>query len=276
MEKETKLNNLHIIDYEAERQKKYYALILLISSSLIFLISALGLFDWLSDLTSSFLESNLGFTNKWSTSIGPEWFVGLNKDVAALGGFPVLFIFMAIIIIYYNLRKESRRLWRLLFIMVGGCILMLTAKTESGDKVKGLEKGADDYLTKPFHLQELLLRVKGMLKRKSWYKIASEKQPVYKFGNNEINFDLLNCRHGEEEIRLTPQEAMLLKYLVERKGEIVSRKELLENVWHLNPDIETRTVDIFIARLRKYFEPDSSNPVYFKSIRGAGYMFEEN
>ena len=153
-------------------------------------------------------------------------------------------------------------------------ILMLTAKTESSDKVKGLEKGADDYLTKPFHLQELLLRVKGMLKRKSWYKIASEKQPVYKFGNNEINFEMLNCRHGEEEIRLTPQEAMLLKYLVERKGEIVSRKELLENVWHLNPDIETRTVDIFIARLRKYFEPDPSNPVYFKSIRGAGYMFE--
>jgi undecaprenyl-diphosphatase len=129
MEKETKLNHQRVIDYEAERQKKYYALILLITSSLIFLISALGLFDWLSDLTSSFLESNLGFTNKWSTSIGPEWFVGLNKDVAALGGFPVLFIFMAIIIIYYNLRKESRRLWRLLFIMVGGCILMLIAKT---------------------------------------------------------------------------------------------------------------------------------------------------
>jgi DNA-binding response OmpR family regulator len=153
-------------------------------------------------------------------------------------------------------------------------ILMLTAKTESGDKVKGLEKGADDYLTKPFHLQELLLRVKGMLKRKSWYTSTSKKQPVYKFGNNEINFEMLNCWHGEEEIRLTPQEAMLLKYLVERKGEIVTRKELLENVWHLNPEVETRTVDIFIVRLRKYFEPDPTNPVYFKSIRGAGYMFE--
>jgi undecaprenyl-diphosphatase len=129
MEKETKLNHQRVIDYEAERQNKYYALIILITSSLFFLISAIGLFDWLSDLTSSFLESNLGFTNKWSTSIGPEWFVGLNKDVAALGGFPVLFIFMAIIIIYYNLRKESRRLWRFLFIMVGGCILMLIAKT---------------------------------------------------------------------------------------------------------------------------------------------------
>ena len=129
MEKETQINHQHVFDYEADRQKKYRALILLITSSLIFFISVLGLFDWLSDLTSSFLESNLGFTNKWSTSIGPEWFVGLNKDVAALGGFPVLFIFMAIIIIYYNLRKESRRLWRLLFIIVGGCILMLIAKT---------------------------------------------------------------------------------------------------------------------------------------------------
>jgi membrane-associated phospholipid phosphatase len=129
MEKETQINHKHVFNYEADSQKKYRVLILLITSSVIFFITALGLFDWLSDLTSSFLESNLGFTNKWSTYIGPEWFVGLNKDIAALGGFPVLFIFMAIIIIYYNLRKESRRLWRLLFIMVGGCILMLIAKT---------------------------------------------------------------------------------------------------------------------------------------------------
>ena len=154
-------------------------------------------------------------------------------------------------------------------------ILMLTAKTESGDKVKGLEKGADDYMTKPFHLQELLLRVKGMLKRKSWYTSTSQKQPVYKFGKNEINFKTLNCLHGTEKIRLTPQEAMLLKYLVEHIGEIVTRKELLKNVWHLNPEVETRTVDIFIARLRKYFEPDPSKPVYIKSIRGAGYTFED-
>jgi DNA-binding response OmpR family regulator len=150
---------------------------------------------------------------------------------------------------------------------------MLTAKTESADRVKGLELGADDYLTKPFHLQELLLRVKGMLKRKSWYKNASEREPVYRFGDNEINFETLICKHGKEEIRMTPHEAMVLKYLVERKGEIVTRKELLENVWHLNPEIETRTVDIFISRLRKYFESDPANPVYIKSIRSAGYMF---
>jgi len=155
-------------------------------------------------------------------------------------------------------------------------VLMLTAKTESDDKIKGLEKVADDYMTKPFHLQELLLRVKGMLKRKNWYKQSYSYQPVYKFGGNEINFESLICHNGKNELRLTPQEAMLLKYLIERKGQVVTRKELLENVWHLNADVETRTVDIFIARLRKYFENDPSNPVYFKSIRGAGYMFEVN
>ena len=152
-------------------------------------------------------------------------------------------------------------------------ILMLTAKTEKSDKIKGLEKGADDYVTKPFHLDELLLRVKGMLKRKSWYNTASEKQPVYRFGKNEINFERLSCLCDRKEIRLTQLEAMMLKYFVEKEGDIVTRKELLENIWHLNPDIETRTIDIFIARLRKYFEPDPSNPVYFKSVRGAGYIF---
>ena len=155
-------------------------------------------------------------------------------------------------------------------------ILMVTAKTESKDRVKGLEVGADDYITKPFHLQELLLRVEGMLKRKSWYKSTTEKQPVYRFGSNEINFENLTCMHKNSELRITPHEAMVLKYLIEKKEKIVTRKELLENVWHLNPEIETRTVDIFIARLRKYFEDDPARPVYFKSIRGAGYMFSEN
>ena len=155
-------------------------------------------------------------------------------------------------------------------------ILMLTARTESKDRVKGLEVGADDYMTKPFHLQELLLRVEGMLKRKSWYKSTTEKHPIYKFGKNEINFENLVCIHDKKELRITPHEAMILKYLIEKKEKIVTRKELLENVWNLNPEIETRTVDIFIARLRKYFEENPAEPVYFKSIRGAGYMFSEN
>lgn len=154
-------------------------------------------------------------------------------------------------------------------------ILMLTARTSKGDMVKGLELGADDYITKPFHLKELLLRVKGMLKRKVWYKEVTLNQPKFSFGYNEINFESLNCKNSKEEFKLTQQEAMVLKYLIDNEGKIVSRKELLEKVWHMNPDIETRTVDNFIVRLRKYFEPDPSNPVYFKSVRGAGYMFED-
>ena len=154
-------------------------------------------------------------------------------------------------------------------------ILMLTARTASGDKVKGLELGADDYITKPFHLKELLLRVKGMLKRKEWYKNLTMVEPVYTFGKNEINFENLTCKSADKEFQLTTHEAMVLKYLINNKGRIVSRKELLENVWHLNPDIETRTVDNFIVRLRKYFEVDPSNPVYIKSVRGKGYVFWE-
>ena len=152
-------------------------------------------------------------------------------------------------------------------------ILILTARTSVGDKVKGLEAGADDYLTKPFHLKELLLRIKGMLRRREWYKDTTSSLPVYSFGKNEINFENLKCKNGKDEFTLTPREAMLMKYLINSKNRIVSRKELIEKVWDMNPEIETRTVDNFIVRLRKYFEPDPSNPSFIKSIRGAGYLF---
>ena len=154
-------------------------------------------------------------------------------------------------------------------------ILMLTARTSSEDKVRGLELGADDYMTKPFHLEELLLRIKGMLKRKHWYKSSVESIPVYRFGKNVVNFENFKCKSGYKEFELTQREAMVLKYLIERKGKIVSRKELLENVWHITAEIETRTVDNFISRLRKYFEPDPDNPVYIKGIRSAGYEFTD-
>ena len=154
-------------------------------------------------------------------------------------------------------------------------ILMLTARSKVEDKLKGLEEGADDYITKPFHLKELLLRVKGMLKRKNWYKDIVAGQPVFKFGNCEINFEDLISHNKNGEFRLTHQEALVMKYLIDNRGKIISRKELLENVWHLNPEIESRTVDIFISRLRKYFEEDPSNPKFIKSVRSAGYIFEE-
>ena len=154
-------------------------------------------------------------------------------------------------------------------------ILLLTARTKAEDKVKGLELGADDYMTKPFHLKELLLRIKGMLKRKSWYGSAAASEPIFRFGEYEINFENFRCKRGKTEFFLTAYEAMVLKYLVDNKNKIVSRKELLEKVWHLNPEIETRTVDNFIVRLRKYFETDPANPAYIVSMRGAGYMFTD-
>ena len=154
-------------------------------------------------------------------------------------------------------------------------ILMLSARTSVQDKIKGLEQGADDYMTKPFHLEELLLRIRGMLKRKQWYNESSGLNPIYTFGDNQINFENFSCTVGLKKFTLTQREAMIMKYLIEKKGKIVSRKELLENVWHISPEIETRTVDIFISHLRKYFEIDPENPVYITSIRNAGYVFNE-
>jgi DNA-binding response OmpR family regulator len=153
-------------------------------------------------------------------------------------------------------------------------VLILTARSSNEDKIKGLDYGADDYVVKPFNLKELLLRIERMLRRKSWYKNLEKTGETFRFGDNRVNFINLECAAGEKTFRLTPKEAMLLKYLAENSSRIISRKELLENVWNLNSDVETRTVDIFISRLRKYFEPDPENPVYFKSVRGAGYIFE--
>ncbi len=154
-------------------------------------------------------------------------------------------------------------------------ILMLTARGDIKDRIKGFETGADDYLIKPFHLDELLLRVQGMLRRKSWYKETTTRTPVIHFGKNEINFENLTCQAGDKKFQLTPQEALLLRYLIDHKGKIISRQELLKNVWNVKSDIETRTVDNFIAHLRKYFEQDPSHPVYIRSVRGAGYMFSD-
>ena len=163
-----------------------------------------------------------------------------------------------------HMRKTSPRL----------PILILTARTRIVDKIKGLELGADDYLTKPFNLQELLLRVNRMLQRKEWYDNAERIPLVYTFGKNRVNFENLSADTMDASITLTQQEAMVLKYLIENKGKVVTRKELLEKVWNISPDVETRTVDNFISRLRKYCEPDPSNPVYIKSVRSKGYIFE--
>ncbi|MFP4168290.1 MAG: response regulator transcription factor [Desulfonatronovibrionaceae bacterium] len=154
-------------------------------------------------------------------------------------------------------------------------ILILTARTSAKDRIRGLEIGADDYLTKPFHLAEFLLRVEGMLTRKQWYGETGEEKTRARIGDKSIDFHTREVETGAgEKFRLTVSEANVLQYLIQHKGEVLSRKELLKNVWRTNTNIETRTVDAFIARLRKYFEDDPKNPEFIKSVRGSGYIFE--
>ena len=153
-------------------------------------------------------------------------------------------------------------------------ILMLSAKNQSTDRILGLKKGADDYLTKPFSLEELLIRVKLLINKSQ--KISA-KEPVaeeYNFGKNIINFKSLECTtKGGEAVALTKKEAMLLKLLIENKNEVVTREKILQSVWGYNVYPTTRTVDNFILNFRKYFEDDSRNPKYFHSVRGIGYKF---
>jgi two-component system alkaline phosphatase synthesis response regulator PhoP len=156
-------------------------------------------------------------------------------------------------------------------------ILILSAKNNSTDRVAGLQKGADDYLTKPFDLTELLLRVKKLINKS---KLISTKAPVsetYSFGRNVINFKGLECitKKGDK-LALTKKEVMLLKLLIENKNEVVPREKILQAVWGYNVYPTTRTVDNFILSFRKYFEDDSRNPKYFHAIRGIGYKFTDN
>ena len=153
-------------------------------------------------------------------------------------------------------------------------ILMLSAKNQSADRILGLKKGADDYVTKPFSLEELLIRVRILINKS---KKISAKEPVeeqYVFGKNQINFKSLECvTKTGEVVALTKKEAMLLKLLIENKNEVVTREKILQSVWGYNVYPTTRTVDNFILNFRKYFEEDSRNPKYFHSIRGIGYKF---
>ncbi|MCS6917583.1 MAG: response regulator transcription factor [Chitinophagales bacterium] len=150
-------------------------------------------------------------------------------------------------------------------------VLFLTVKNSSSDKVRGFQMGADDYLTKPFHLDELLLRIKALLRR-TRPATSGTPQDVFCFGENEINFSTFTARNRHrQEIRLTQREASLLRLLVDRRNEVVSRKEILETVWGYDVLPTTRTIDNFIVNFRKYFEEDARRPRYFQSVRGVGY-----
>ena len=151
-------------------------------------------------------------------------------------------------------------------------ILMLTARSDDSDRVEGLENGADDYLTKPFNLVEFLLRVKGMLRRSSWYR----PEPVeegYRFGDNEVFLLSYRARTAQGEIDLTEMEVRVLSLFFRKEGRPIHRSDLLHSVWGYSSDTETRTLDNFIVRLRKYFEPDPAHPKHFLTVRAVGYRF---
>jgi len=150
-------------------------------------------------------------------------------------------------------------------------VLFLTVKGDAEDRVRGFEAGGDDYLAKPFHLRELLLRVAAILRRSSWYQASNA---ALTFGDNRIDFQTYEARAWDGgEHALTHKEAMILKVLADRAGAIVTREEILDRVWGYEVFPSTRTIDNFIVRLRKRFERNPEAPVHFHTVRGVGYRF---
>ncbi len=162
-------------------------------------------------------------------------------------------------------------------------ILIISAKGSSEDKIKGFTYGVDDYLAKPFNLNEFLVRIERLLKRSSWSANGTEikaetndgEVSTCEFGGNKIDFTKMTAQTKQGTVHLTDQEVRLLKLLIANRGTPLSRKTLLEVGWGYSGTTTTRTVDNFMVRLRKYFEDDPEDPVYFKSVRSVGYVFDE-
>ena len=161
-------------------------------------------------------------------------------------------------------------------------VLMLTARGRSEDVLRGFGAGADDYLPKPFELPILLSRVRGLLRRHDWFReeAAVQTSPAvasrFTFGDKSIDFEQLEVRVGEKRMPLTLMEAALLRYFVQHEGSPVPRKEILEKVWGVHEDTDTRAIDNFIVRLRRYLEEEPSNPRHLQTVRGVGYRFVAN
>jgi len=164
-------------------------------------------------------------------------------------------------------------------------LLMLTARGRAEDVLKGFESGADDYLPKPFNLAILLARIESLLRRKEWSQNSAaptakpawqeaEEPESYRFGDKLVDFQNLRLHIGERAVPLTLMEMELFRYLIRNAGHPVSRKAILEDVWNLHEDTDTRAIDNFIVRLRRYIEPEPGKPVHLLTVRGVGYQFE--
>jgi DNA-binding response OmpR family regulator len=163
--------------------------------------------------------------------------------------------------------------------------LMLTARGHPDDVLQGFAAGADDYLTKPFELSILIARIRGLLRRREWLKAtvptppeaapepAIESKRIFTFGEKSVDFDRLELRVREQVFPLTLMEANVLRYLIDNEGKRVSRKAMLANVWGLHEDTDTRAIDNFIVRLRRYIEDDPTRPRHLQTVRGVGYRF---
>jgi len=152
--------------------------------------------------------------------------------------------------------------------------LMLTARGHSSDVLKGFAAGADDYLTKPFELAILLARVQGLLRRRQW---SQTRDAAFRFGEEKsVNLNLLELCVREQTFRLTLMEANVLRFLIQHEGKPVSRKQMIEQIWGLREDTDTRPIDNFIVRLRRYIEDDPTSPRHLLTVRGVGYQFVAN
>jgi len=152
-------------------------------------------------------------------------------------------------------------------------ILFLTARGSDGDRLLGLRLGADDYLTKPFLVEELVLRIRGILRRSDWSRSPPVTGPTLHIGGRTIRLTEMRAETIDGDVQLTEREAMLLRYFAENEGRVVTRRELLERVWGYSFDTSTRTLDTFVHRLRKYFEDEPQHPQFFHTVRGVGYRF---